>query len=399
MEYESPMDNVATATDRPCWSAEYARQESPRRAWDAFTPIYNPKTNAMVATGGFSQVSNQGPIATYPGCDFRLNSLEDLSLCFSWRYWEQYMRSNFIVPAADRATKGIMIGGTKIIFNDSSTDGRLQNTEVARVGGVVDGVRIIKDPYYVLKVNAALGPDIHILGHWNYAAGTVKKVYVASSTEAVKLAVYDAAGALIKDYGNGAVDMQQGAGKPNQRIFAFPNVAFAAGKIKAVGLNGGAEVVSDEHVTTGDPAALKLTPIYGPQGWFADGADIALVEIEVVDSAGRRVPIETSDLTFTHSGAGTWIGGYNSAMAQTAYPDQGIFKDKVRTDAGVNRVLVRSTRTAGAFTIKVSRAGLADASITINSQPFVVPASGLATTWPQRYSPPLPAEPAAVPDN
>jgi beta-galactosidase len=399
MEYQSPMDNVAVSPDMPCWSAEYARQESPRRAWDAFTPIYNPKTNAMVATGGYSEVSNQGPISTYPACDFRLDSLEDLSLCFAPRYWEQYARSNFVLPVAQRTSQGIMVGGSKIIFNDSSTDGRLQNTEVARVGGVVDGVRIIKDPYYVLKVSAALGPDIHILGHWNYASGTVKKVYVAASTEAVKLAVYDAAGTLVKDYGNGAVDVQQGANKPNQRIFAFPNVAFQAGKIKAVGLNGGTEVVSDEHVTSGDPAALKLTPIYGPQGWFADGADIALVEIEVVDAQGRRVPIETSDLTFTHSGAGTWIGGYNSGMAQTAYPTQGIFKDKVRTDAGVNRVLVRSTRTAGDFAIKVSRAGLADASITLTSKPFAVPASNLATTWPQRYSLPLPAEPSAVPDN
>jgi beta-galactosidase len=222
---------------------------------------------------------------------------------------------------------------------------------------------------------------------------------VASSTEAVKLAVYDAAGALVKDYGNGAVDMQEGAGKPNQRIFAFANVAFAAGKIKAVGLNGGTEVVSDEHVTTGEPAALKLAPIYGPQGWFADGADIALLEIEVVDAQGRRVPTETSDLTFTHSGAGTWLGGYFSGMAQTAYPDQGIFKDKLRTDSGVNRVLVRSSRTAGDFTIKVSRAGLADASITLTSKPFPVPASNLVQVWPQRYNLPLPAEPAAVPDN
>jgi beta-galactosidase len=397
MEYQSPMDNIAVSSVRPCWSAEYARQESPRRAWDAYTPIYDPETNQMVATGGYSEVANQGPISTYPTCDFRLDSLEDLSLCFAWRYWEQYARSNFILPEAQRTSQGIMIGGAKIIFNDSSTDGRLQNTEVARVGGVVDGVRIIKDPYYVLKVMASSVPDIHILGHWNYAAGTIKKVYVAANTEAVKLAVYDAAGNLVKDYGDGAVDMQQGANKPNQHIFAFPNVAFAPGKIKAVGLNGGTEVVTDEHVTTGDPAALKLTPIYGPEGWYADGADIALVEIEVVDAQGRRVPTETSDITFTHSGEGTWLGGYNSGMAQAAYPDQGIFKDKVRTDAGVNRVLVRSSRTAGTFTITVSRAGLPDATITLTSKAFA--ADNLATSWPQHYNPPLPAEPAAVPDN
>jgi beta-galactosidase len=87
-------------------------------------------------------------------------------------------------------------------------------------------------------------------------------------------------------------------------------------------------------------------------------------------------------------------------MAQSAYPNQGIFKDNLRTDAGINRVLVRSTRTAGTFTITVSRAGLPDATVTLTSQPFPVAASGLATVWPQRYHLPLPAtEPTAVPDN
>jgi beta-galactosidase len=403
MEYEAPMDNPAQAADRPLWSAEYARQESPRRVWDAYSPIYNPKTNTIIPNGGYSAVANTGPVVSYPNCDFRLNSLEDLSLCFAWRYWQQYALSNFVLPVAQRTTQGIMIGGAKIIYQDSSTDGRMQLTEVARVGGVIDGVRIIKDPYYVLKVAASPTPDIHILGHWNYAAGTTKTVYVASNTDAVTLAVYDANDNLLKDYGKGAIDTQMGTNSgpnaPNHYIYAFPNVQFQAGKIKAAGLNGGTQVVTDEHVTTGMPAALKLTPIYGPYGWFADGADIAMVDVEVVDSSGLRVPIETSALTFKHSGAGTWIGGYNSSMAQTAYPTQGIFKDNLMTDAGINRVLVRSTRTAGTFTITVSRQGLPDASITLTSQAFPVPASGLATTWPQHYNPPLPTEPAAVQDN
>jgi beta-galactosidase len=370
--------------------------------WDAYSPVYNPQTNTINPNGGYAPVAHQGPVVSYPNCDFRLNSLEDLSLCFAWRYWEQYALSNFVQPVANRTTQGIMIGGAKIIYQDSSTDGRMQLTEVARVGGVLDGVRIIKDPYYVLKVAASPVPDIHILGHWNYAAGTTKKMYVASNTQAVSLAVYDANDNLLKDYGMGAIDTQMGANgpnAPNHYIFTFPNVSFQAGKIKATGLNGGTAVVTDEHVTTGMPAALKLTPIYGPYGWFADGADIAMVDIEVVDAKGLRVPIETTTapITFKHSGAGTWIGGYNSGMAQTAYPNQGIFKDQLMTDAGINRVLVRSTTTAGSFTITVSRQGLADQTVTLTSQAFPV-TNGLATTWPQRYDPPLPAEPTPVMD-
>ena len=396
-EYQSPMDNPAQSTTIPCWSAEYARQESPRNVWDAYSPFYDPKTNAIIPSGGMSAA--YGGLSTYPGCDFLQNSLEDLSLCYAWRYWQQYALSNFVLPMSQRSTQGIMIGGAKIIYQDSSTDGRFSGVEVARVGGVIDGVRIIKDDYYVMRVMASPTPDIHILGHWNYAAGTVKKVYVAANTQAVTLAVYDPNGNLLKNYGNGVVDTQQGANQPSQYIFDFPNVTFQAGSIKAIGLNGGTQVVTDTRVTTGSPAALKLTPIYGPQGWLADGADIAMVDVEVVDSNGLRVPIETSPITFTHSGAGTWIGGYNTYMAQSAYPNQGIFTDNLRTDAGINRVLVRSSLTAGTFTITVSRQGLADATVTLTSQPFPV-TSGLATAWPQRYNLPLPAtEPTAVPDN
>jgi beta-galactosidase len=408
MEYQSPMDGTGQSPTMPLWSAEYARQESPRRIWDAYSPIWDPKTQAVIPGGGLIKVcdvrwgttletANGGGIAEYPLCDFRLNSSEDLSLCFAYRYWDGYAKSNFVLDAASRTSKGIQIGSAKIIFNDSSTDGRLQLTEVARVGGSVDGVRIIKDNYYVLKVAASLTPDIHILGHWNYAAGTTKTVYVASNTESVTLGVYDANDALLKDYGKGAIDTR--TNPANHYIFAFPNVQFQAGKIKAVGLNGTTAVANDEHVTTGAPAGLVLTQILGPQGWFADGADIAMVDIEVVDAAGRRVPTETSDITFTHSGAGTWIGGYNSGLAQSTYPNQGIFKDALKTDAGINRVLVRSTRTAGTFTIKVSRAGLADATTVLTSKAFPVPASNLSTLWPQHYTLALPAEPAPVPDN
>jgi beta-galactosidase len=177
-------------------------------------------------------------------------------------------------------------------------------------------------------------------------------------------------------------------------------VQFKAGKIRAVGLDAtGKTLVTDEHVTTGAPAALKLTPITGPKGWIADGADIAMVDVEVVDAAGLRVPIDTTKLTFQHSGAGTWIGGYNSGQAKIAYPNQGVYTDSIMTDAGINRIMVRSTRTAGSFAIKVSRAGLPDATIELASQPFTVPATNLVPTRSQRCNPALPAEPAAVPDN
>jgi beta-galactosidase len=264
----------------------------------------------------------------------------------------------------------------------------MKDTEVARVSGTVDGSRIPKEAFYAMAVAASRVPAIAILGHWNYPAGTTKTVYVIANTDQVTLSTYDPKGNLIKTY-PGAIDTSSGA--PSHYAWAFPGVAFQPGSIKAVGTSGTA-TVSDEKVTTGAAAALKLTTTVGPKGWFADGADIAMVDFEVVDAAGLRVPTDEANVTFTHSGAGVWIGGYNSGVRQSK------FKDSLWTEAGINRVFVRSTTTAGTFTIGASRPGLTSASVTLTSQPFTVDSTGLTQQRSQRYQLALPPEPTPVAD-
>jgi beta-galactosidase len=329
-------------------------------------------------------------INQYPSMDFRQNGTEDMALANIYKYWQGYSISNFVMPAAMRSSSGIQIGGSKIFFADSDSDGRMKDTEVSRVSGVVDGVRLPKESYYAMQVAANLQPEVQILGHWNYPVGTAKTVYVIANTDSVTLATYDATGTLIKDYGKGAVDTQPG--QPNHYVFSFPGVAFQPGKIKAVGSNAGAAAASTEKVTAGAAAALKLTPLVGPKGWLADGADIAMVDVEVVDTNGLRVPTDEANVTFTHSGAGQWLGGYNSGVQQST------FKDNLWTEAGINRIMVRSTRAAGTFQITATRTGLQPATVALTAQPFAVDATGLTQAWSQRYEVALPAEPTAVAD-
>jgi beta-galactosidase len=404
-EYGSSMDVPAPSNVIPAWDSEYSRVESPRRVWDNYTPVWDPHTQKYV-TGGYVAVvsafhaeasATEDPntagsgIKQYPLCDYRQMSSESLALCNMRDYWQRYQKSAFVLPEASRLSDGIMVGGAKIFFTDSDSDGRMRDTEVARISGAVDGVRIPKESYFALQVAMSPVPAVHVIGHWNYPASTTKTVYVAANTDAVRLATYDAAGALAKDYGPGARDTQSGA--PSQYIFRFDNVAFVPGTIKAVGSNGGADVATYEKTTAGDPAALKLTPVTGPKGFFADGADVAWFDVEVVDAAGQRVPTDMAQVTFTHAGEGQWLGGYNSGVRQSTG------KDTLWTEAGINRVFVRSTRTAGAFTVTASRDGLTAATATVTSKEWVVDANGLTQTWSQRYSFPFGAEPAAVPDN
>ena len=396
-EYESPMDRPGTSSTMPSWDAEYARSECPRRIWDKITPFlaYDGKTEV---TGGLQTVAKGtqheggGPngIHEYPDEDFRLNSSEDLALNLVFKYWERYKLSAFIAPLADRTSKGITVGGAKIFFADSNSDGRLRDMEVARCTGTVDAVRLPKESYYALQVAQNPQPQCYVLGHWNYPEGTVKPVYVICNTDKVKLITYDASGAVLKDYGFGVRETMVKQG--NQYAFKFSGVAWKPGKIEAVAYNGDTAVARHSKVTVGAPAALKLTMVPGPGAWRADGADIALIDVEAVDANGLRCPLEEGAVTFKHDGQGTFMGGYNSGIRYSTW------KDTINIECGINRVMVRANRTAGAFNLTAERAGLKSATLTITSAPFEVK-NGLATDYPRRYGYILGPEPTPIADS
>ena len=85
---------------------------------------------------------------------------------------------------------------------------------------------------------------------------------------------------------------------------AFPAVEFAPGSLKAVGKNGAKVAAQQELTTAGPAAALKLTPIVGPKGLQADGEDVALIDVEVVDAKGQRCPTDDARVDFTCTGPG-----------------------------------------------------------------------------------------------
>jgi beta-galactosidase len=318
--------------------------------------------------------------------------MEDQALDNLFKYWAGYAYSVFVQPAATNSSMGVQIGASKIFFADSDSDGRMKDTEVARVSGAVDGARLPKEAFYGLATAASLTPAVSILGHWNYPANTTKTVYVVASCgtgsttpSTVTLGTYQADGTtLIKSY-TGAIDTQPGT--PNHYVWSFPNVAYQPGQIIAKATCGGTSV-TDKKVTAGAAASIKLTAALGPYGWYADGADIAMVDVEVVDSNGVRVPTDEANVDFTYSGPGTWIGGYNSGVRQST------FKPNLFTENGINRIFVRSSTTAGTYTITATRQGLASGTINLTSSPF--PTDSLSPAWSQRYTITLGTEPAAV---
>jgi beta-galactosidase len=147
-------------------------------------------------------------------------------------------------------------------------------------------------------------------------------------------------------------------------IFAFPEIKFAAGKISAVATADGKIVAQDEIETAGVAKKLKLTPHVSPAGLQADGADVALFDVEVVDAQGRRCPTDEARVDFKLAGPAIWRGGYNSGKINSV---NNLWLD---TECGINRVAIRSTFSVGKITLTATRDGLEPATVELNSNPL-----------------------------
>jgi beta-galactosidase len=322
------------APSLPVVEGEYGRWESPRRVWDALSPpSFGYNVAAADMTPGYAKDSEQ----------FATAQVSD---------WAT-------LKAAGHS------GGANFHFTDEPTHRRVY-VEVARNTGEVDANRLPKESYFVVKAMWSEQPQVHIVGHWNYPGNTTKDVDVVSNGDAVELFV------------NG-VSLGKNSTPSDTYLFVFKGVKWAAGSIKAVAYKAGTVIAQQEKKTAGEPFALRLTSTVGPDGLRADGADVAMFDVEVIDKDGNRCPTDQARVDFAMTGPGVWRGGYNSGKASST---NNTYLD---TECGVNRVFVRSTGTPGSITVTATRAGLMPATIKVDSVPVAVTA-GLSRQMPAVYT-------------
>ncbi len=351
-EYGGEMLYINKSAHSPFWATEYCRDEGLRKYWDDYSyPFHKEGEGNDSFHSAMSNTTTKGNAAPY-------NHNQDQFAVEHVRRWYDYYRER---PGSGRRVSS---GGAKIIFSDSNT--HFRGVENYRRSGVTDPLRIPKDTYFAHKVMWSgwvdiESPAIYIVGHWNYDAGVVKPVYVVSNTEAVKLFLNG------KELGNCTNEYHF--------LYTYADVAFQPGKIEAVGYNDGVEVARYSIETAGAPHAIKLTSIENPSGWKADGADVALVQIEVVDAQGRRCPLANDMIDYELSGEAEWRGG----IAQG--PDNYILAKSFPVECGVNRAILRSTTKAGKVTLKASAEGLKGAEISLETVPYET-VGGLSTYIP-----------------
>ena len=302
------------------WAMEYCRDEGLRKYWDEQSYPFHKE--------------GDGPLyRNQPAPDYNHNM--DQFAVEMVRRWYDYW--------CERPGMGTRVssGGVKIVFSDTNTHHR--GEKHYRMSGVVDAMRIPKDAFYVHQVmwSGWVNDEqvrTYIVGHWNYKKGIRKPVYVVSTGDEVELFL------------NGK---SLGKGKQSYRyLFTFGDVSFEPGTLEAVANDGSHYKLE----TAGEPYQLKLTAIENPEGTKADGADMVLFQVEVVDKQGRRCPLDDRMIHFQLWGEAKWIGGIETdAMS-------------LPVECGINRVLVRTTTNAGKINLSAYAEGVKPAYIEVKSE-------------------------------
>jgi len=329
-EYGGEMLYINKSASKPVWAMEYARDEALRKYWDNESYPYHKQ--------GDGPLYNNQNAASY-------NQNQDMFAMETVVRWYDYWRER---PGTG---KRVSSGGVSIIFSDSNTHCR--GAENYRRSGKVDAMRIKKDAWWAHYVMWDGWVDVetihsHIVGHWNYEVGVRKDVYVVSSGEKVELFLNK---------------KSLGFGEQTSRFwFTFKNVTFQPGELRAVSYDKANKVVSEALCkTAGSPQSLKLNLIQSPDGFLADGSDMVLVELEVVDSKGQRCPLANDTVTMNLNGPAEYIGGIaqgeNNFIRSMVLP----------VEAGVNRVLIRSTRIAGLVKLVATSGKLISDTLTVKS--------------------------------
>jgi beta-galactosidase len=206
--------------------------------------------------------------------------------------------------------------------------------------GIVDMCGYPKDNFYYYKAWWGKEPVVHLFPHWNWEGREVE-LFVNS----VSLG--------------------------SQKVPSLGHVEWTAkyvpGMIEARGSKDGKVVLTEKRETTGEPATIKLTA--DRTAIDADGEDVAVLKVEVLDKQGRFVPTANNFIGFKVTGNGKFIGvgnGDPNCQESDKEPRRSLFN-------GLAQIIVQSTKQPGEIHIEVFKEGwdgveLTPAKLTITTR-------------------------------
>jgi beta-galactosidase len=199
--------------------------------------------------------------------------------------------------------------------------------------GIVDMCGFPKDNFFYYKAWWTQEPVLHLFPHWNWEQreGEPISVWVHSNLDEVELLL------------NGR---KQGKQEVQPRTHLEWKVKYEPGILEAHGSKNGRVVLVEKRETTGPPETIKLSSDRSEID--ANGEDIAILRVEVLDEAGRSVPTAENMINFRVDGQGALLGvgnGDPNCQESDKAPRRSLF-------SGLAQVIVQASKTPGTITVE-----------------------------------------------
>jgi beta-galactosidase len=216
---------------------------------------------------------------------------------------------------------------------------------------ILDTCGFPKDVYYYYKSWWTDQPVLHIFPDWNLHGKEVEgrpiDVWCYSNCKQVELFLNG------KSLGKKAM--------PQCSHLEWP-VQYEPGTLSAIGYGAGDKIVAQTSVeTTANPAAIELDP--DQTTLTANGQDISLIAVKILDAQGRTVPEANNVVAFKVTGAGRLIGLGNGDPA-CHERDKGTQRSAFK---GLCLAIVQSTGAPGSISIEADSPGLNSATAVIDT--------------------------------
>ncbi len=219
--------------------------------------------------------------------------------------------------------------------------------------GIVDTAGFPKDIYYFYQSVWTDKPMVHICpSRWDFNEGDMIDVILYSNAHSVEL--------FLNGESLGKQEMNL---LTSEKMRAEYKVKFAAGKISAKAYDESGEVIAEDTLETpSDP--VKIVASVNHENIFADGRNIAFVEISVVDKDGRPVQNARNRIKVEVEGEGRLVGLDNGDST-----DYDSYKgNHRRLFSGKLLAMVQTTLDEGDITVKVTSEGLDSAELKLRSE-------------------------------
>ncbi len=216
--------------------------------------------------------------------------------------------------------------------------------------GILDECGFPKDSYYYYQSVWGDKPVVHLLPHWNWAGKEGQPIDVWCYSNAARVELF------LNGKSLGANDM------PANSHLEW-SVDYAPGALMAKGYDAGGKTIGFDTVrTTGAPAALVLKT--DRTKLIADGEDVTMVEVDVVDSSGLVVPTADNMVKFQVTGAAR-IAGVGNGDPTCHEPDQADYRSAFN---GKCMVLVGADEQPGRAVLVAASPGLRPATISFRAR-------------------------------